>query len=86
MNKMLALSLTDYVSALQKAGLFSAFIGNEKEKELLIKQLTFDSRKVCSDCLFVCKGKRFLPSFLDDAFHHLKGNEKSLRYKFPSRF
>lgn len=67
MNKMLALSLTDYVSALQKAGLFSAFIGNEKEKELLIKQLTFDSRKVCSDCLFVCKGKRFLPSFLDDA-------------------
>lgn len=66
MGKMQYYSLQDYVKLLKEKGLLveERLNGNG---ERLVKKLTYNSREVKEDTVFICKGAAFKPAYLREA-------------------
>lgn len=56
---MKKLKLSEYIDAIKKAGLFIKTNLSEENENALVKELTYDTRELKENTLFVCKGAHF---------------------------
>ncbi len=67
---MRLLKLSEYINVLDKNGLLVAYRGDLFATDKEIKGLTFDTRTLSEDALFVCKGAHFKAEYLEFAVNN----------------
>lgn len=66
MEKMIEYSLSEYVKRLDEAGFISGYDLKGRDGEL-VKLLTYNSKSVVANTLFICKGAAFKEDYLKEA-------------------
>ncbi|MBE6671203.1 MAG: UDP-N-acetylmuramyl-tripeptide synthetase [Ruminococcaceae bacterium] len=67
---MKSLKISDYIKALDNNGLLVSHSVSDNLLEEKIKCLTYDTREITSNALFVCKGAHFRDEYLDFALNN----------------
>lgn len=67
---MKQLYVSDYLAALEKDGLLISHSINENTLKTLIHCLTYDTREISENALFICKGAHFKEAYLDQALNN----------------
>ncbi len=60
-------SIKEYAELIEKAGLAAELGINEEDYDRIIYSLSYNTNKMGSDCLFICKGATFKEEYVKDA-------------------
>ena len=66
---MKKLKISEYIQALNKNGLFVSHNISDTDLNKEIECLTYDSREITNNAMFICKGAHFKPDYIDSAFN-----------------
>lgn len=67
---MKKLKVSDYIRILDEKGMLLSHTVDSKTSEKEISCLTFDTRELTSDAMFICKGAHFKEAYLDNALQN----------------
>ena len=70
-------TLREYVDALRDAGILVESTVSDELAAREIHCLTYDTRALSEDALFICKGAHFKEEYLNDALSRLRRREKA---------
>ena len=65
---MKKLRISEYIQALKTSGLFVSHNISDADLSKEIECLTYDSREITSNAMFICKGAHFKADYIDKAF------------------